>query len=509
MNIRGEQLLRELFHSWKGEDVSLLDSLPPSGSYREYCRITASDGSKIIGAWNTDVRENKAFLCFSDHFASLGLPVPAVLARHSSGMAYLLEDLGDETLLEYCTRRDFHRELTVEVKDMYRKVLSVLPAFQVRGGSGLDYHNAYPRAAFDRQSMMWDLNYFKYYFLKLARVPFDEQGLETDFKTLCDFLLEADSGYFLYRDFQSRNVMIHGGEPYFIDYQGGRMGALQYDVASILFEAKTNLAPEFRQELLETYLEALQSYAPVSREVFMQHYYGFVYIRTMQAMGAYGFRGLYEKKPLFLQSIPMAVQTLGWLDEHVTLPVSLPALSAAWRYLARSPRIARLASEAAASAVVTVPGSEASADFRTSGSVSAGTNQEPLTVSVWSFSYRKGIPEDTSGNGGGFVFDCRSVNNPGRVEAFRNLTGKDAAVKHMLFGDDGMKLFLEHVTSLVEASVANYLERGFTHLHIAFGCTGGQHRSVYAAERLYQHLHRREGLRVELHHRDMPRQDVS
>jgi len=329
----------------------------------------------------------------------------------------------------------------------------------------------YPRGSFDRQSIAWDLNYFKYYFLRLAGIAFSEQALEDDFGRLTKFLLSADHNYFLYRDFQSRNVMLRGGHPFFLDYQGGRKGALQYDIASLLYDAKADLPPELRQQLLDHYLDSVARLMPLDRDAFMQYYYGYVYVRIMQALGAYGFRGFYERKAHFLQSVPYALKNLRWLIHHVTLPVALPALTDAFQGMLRSERLLGLASEA-----------------------------DNLAVRIFSFSFHRGLPKDESGNGGGFVFDGRSVPNPGREDRFKGLTGKDAPVIDYLNQQESVHQYLASVMLLVDASVANYQSRGFKNLMVSFGCTGGQHRSVYLAEQLAKHLRSRNGLEVMVRH---------
>jgi hypothetical protein len=354
--------------------------------------------------------------------------------------------------------------------EAYRKVVAVLPRFQVEAGRDLNYKVCYPRASFDRQSIAWDLNYFKYYFLRLAGVPFNEQALEIDFTHLTKFLLGADRDYFLYRDFQSRNVMLHSGQPYFLDYQGGRKGALQYDIASLLYDGKADLPPRMRQELLDYYLDCLATHIPVNREAFMEHYYAYVYVRILQALGAYGFRGFYERKAHFLQSVPYALKNLRWLAEHVKLPIALPALMEALDGIAASEKLRGLDSSV-----------------------------ETLTVRVFSFSFHREIPADLSGNGGGFVFDARSLPNPGREEQFRSMTGKDAAVIDYLNREARVHQYLAHVLSLVDASVNEYRRRGFKNLMVSFGCTGGQHRSVYLAEELAKHL-RGVGVEVIVRH---------
>lgn len=474
--------LKKLFSQFSNEKIDTITALPPSGSYRQYFRIFAGNKS-YIGAYNEDRAENIAFISFTRHFLSKGLPVPQFLAEDLSNHVYLLQDLGDTILLNYIQEQNYPREIKPEVIDTYKAVLEELPKFQVLGGNGLDYSVAYPRHAFDRQSMMWDLNYFKYYFLKLAKVPFNEQNLENDFNTLVDFLLSADCNFFLYRDFQSRNVMMHDGKFYFIDYQGGRKGSLHYDVASMLFEAKTSLPPDVREILLEHYIESLGKYHNISKSEFMEHFYGYVYIRIMQAMGAYGFRGLYEKKELFLHSIPLALNHLEWLLEHVELPVQLPELTKVWEYLVESDYIRKLAK-----------------------------NHLLLNISINSFSYKRGIPVDESANGGGYVFDCRNVHNPGRYDEYKPFTGKDEPVQKFFQNEPEMDLFLKDVFSLVDRSVQKYIDRGFTSLMVNFGCTGGQHRSVYSAEMLHKHLLDKfssENISVKLRHRELETKAVN
>ena len=367
-------------------------------------------------------------------------------------------------------------QIAAPVVDAYRKVIATLPRFQVEAGRDLNYKVCYPRGSFDRQSIAWDLNYFKYYFLRLAGIPFSEQALEDDFSRLTKFLLSAGRDYFLYRDFQSRNIMLREGQPYFLDYQGGRKGALQYDVASLLYDAKADLPPDLRQQLLDHYLDTLGGFIDLKRDAFMQHYYAFVYIRIMQALGAYGFRGFYERKVHFLQSVPYALKNLRWLLHNVTLPIALPTLMDAFHSMLASEKLQALASDA-----------------------------DNLVVRIISFSFHRGLPKDESGNGGGFVFDGRSLPNPGREERFKLLTGRDAPVIDYLNQQESVHQFLASVMSLVDASVNNYQQRGFKNLMISFGCTGGQHRSVYLAEQVAKRLRGRSGIEVVLQHRELER----
>ena len=450
-----EKILRELFTHWSGEEARLVTALPASGSDRRYYRISGSE-TDAIGAWNPDEKENNAFVGFTRHFSNLGLPVPEIFAFHSNGHAYLQSDLGNETLFSILTEEG----LSNRVKDLYRQVISWLPQFQINGINGLDLSLCHPRKAFDRQSMLWDLNYFKYYFVRLAGLPFDEQALEDDFEKLIAFLSEVRSDYFLYRDFQSRNVMIAGNRPFFIDYQGGRLGPLQYDIASLLFDAKANLPNDFRDELLNLYMDAASEYTTIDADQFRKYYSGFVLIRILQAMGAYGFRGFYQKKEHFLKSIPYALDNLDYPLNQRHPGFEFPTLEKLLRSYIASDILRNYAK----------PG---------------------LKVRIISFSFMKGTPADTSLNGGGFVFDCRALPNPGREEEFRKLTGLDTAVASYLNTQPETGFFLGNIYNIVDQAVENYLARGFHHLMVSFGCTGGQHRSVYAAEQLSKHLNKR------------------
>jgi aminoglycoside/choline kinase family phosphotransferase len=440
------------------------------GSGRTIVRLTG-EGISAIGILYPVREENAAFLEFSKHFRRHGLPVPEIYAEDLSQGAYLEEDLGDTTLFEFLGCNRTGEVLAPPAIDAYRKVVAVLPRFQVEAGRDLNYDVCYPRASFDQQSIAWDLNYFKYYFLRLAGVPFNEQALEDDFGRLTTFLLKARGDYFLYRDFQSRNVMLRDGQPHFLDYQGGRKGALQYDIASLLFDGKADLPPALRQQLLDHYLDCLAGFIHVDRAAFMRHYYGYVYVRILQALGAYGFRGFYERKAHFLESVPYALKNLRWLAANVKLPIALPALMSALEALSASEKLQGLASSA-----------------------------KNLTVRIFSFSFHRQMPTDESGNGGGFVFDARSLPNPGREEQYRQLTGKDAPVIDYLNRQQSVHQYLAGVLSLVDASVGAYQARGFKHLMISFGCTGGQHRSVFLAEQLAKHLRGSAGVEVAVRH---------
>src|SRR5713226_2497794 len=459
-----KNLFEQHFHVPVGRMQPLQGEL--GGSGRKVIRL-ASEKASAIGILYDVREENVAFLEFSRHFRRHGLPVPEIYVEDLAHGAYLEEDLGDTTLFDFLSKNRAGGDIPLTVVDAYRKALAVLPRFQVEAGRDLNYKVCYPRARFDRQSIAWDLNYFKYYFLRLAGIPFNEQALEHDFARLTKFLLSAEQDYFLYRDFQSRNIMLRSGEPFFVDYQGGRKGALQYDPASLLYDAKADLPPELRQKLLDYYLDQLAGFVPLDRGAFMQQYYAYVYVRLTQALGAYGFRGFYERKAHFLQSVPYALKNLRWLLHNVELPIALPTLMEAFKSMVASEKLQGLTSE-----------------------------PEQLTVRVFSFSFHRGLPQDETGNGGGFVFDGRSLPNPGREERFKTLTGKDAAVIDYLNQQESVHQFLASAMSLVDASVTMYQRRGFKHLMVSFGCTGGQHRSVYLAEQLANHLRANNGVEV-------------
>ncbi len=466
-----KKLFEQHFHAPPERVVPLQGEL--GGSGRKVIRL-ANKKDRAIGILYDVREENAAFLEFSKHFRRHGLPVPEIYAEDLGHGAYLEEDLGDTTLFEFLSKNRTGENIAPQVVEAYRKVVAVLPRFQVEAGRDLNYDVCYPISSFDRQSIAWDLNYFKYYFLRLAGIPFNEQALEDDFSRLTEFLLCAPRDYFLYRDFQSRNILLRDGNPFFVDYQGGRKGALQYDIASLLYDAKADLPPDLRQQLLDHYLDRLAGFIPLDREAFLRHYYAYVYIRILQALGAYGFRGFYERKVHFLQSVPYALKNLRWLLHHVRLPVPLPALMDAFKGMLASEKLQALATDA-----------------------------DNLVVRIFSFSFHQGLPKDESGNGGGFVFDGRSLPNPGREERFKTLTGKDTPVIDYLNQQETVHQFLAGVLSLVDSSIANYQQRGFKNLMVSFGCTGGQHRSVFLAEQLAKRLRARNGLEVVVRHLEL------
>jgi aminoglycoside/choline kinase family phosphotransferase len=491
-------ILQELFERRFKAPATLVKPLQGQlgGSGRVIVRLTG-DYASAIGILYNVREENVAFLEFSRHFRRHGLPVPEIYAEDLNRGAYLEEDFGDTTLFEFLSKNRVGENIAPQAVEAYRRVVAVLPRFQIEAGRDLDYSVCYPRASFDRQSIAWDLDYFKYYFLRLAGIPFNEQALQDDFHRLTTFLLTARSDYFLYRDFQSRNVVLKDGQPFFLDYQGGRKGALQYDIASLLYDAKADLPPELRRQLLDFYFEKLGGFIDVERETFLHHYYAFVYVRIMQALGAYGFRGFYERKPHFLQSVPYALKNLRWLLHNVKLPVAVPTLTEAFVSMLASEKLQGLASEANPLAVTT------EAVNNTRAVQNSASESEKLTVRIWSFSFHRGWPKDESGNGGGYVFDGRDLPNPGREERFKALTGKDAPVVEYLDCQQSVREFLAPVISLVDAHVRNYQGRGFKHLMVSFGCTGGQHRSVYLAEQLAKHLRGRDGVEVVVRHREL------
>ena len=470
------ELLNDLFNRWCGDSIISINKLPASGSPREYYRITGTNSS-AIGAINLDREENEAFIEFSKHFHSMGLAVPEIYLVDLEHNAYLQEDLGDLTLFDHLFEVRNNGDFPEALTEVYKEVLTELQKFQIEGAKSLNYSVCYPRASFDQQSMQWDLSYFKYYFLKLAGIPFNEQLLENDYETLINYLLAQDTNYFMYRDFQSKNVMLRDGKPCFIDYQGGRKGALQYDVASLLYDSKADIPPTVREELLEHYIAGLANYPSVDAAKFRESYYAYVLIRIMQAMGAYGFRGFYEKKTHFLQSIPYALNDLKWILNYVKFSIEIPTLLMVFKDLMKAPKLMRFKDKVG--------------------------RKSALTVSINSFSYKHGIPKDPYGHGGGYVFDCRVITNPGKLEQFKEMNGKHKPVIDFLDQQSDANEFLSSTFSLVDMSVDKYEERNFSHLLVSYGCTGGQHRSVYCAERLAEHLRESQNVRITRWHREL------
>jgi aminoglycoside/choline kinase family phosphotransferase len=470
--------IKRLYESWAKEEAIQITPLAQSGSYRKYFRITGKEKT-AIGVFNPDKKENAAFISFTKHFVRKGLKVSHLYSNQLKENIYLIEDLGDTTL--YSLVEMEKSKISEKTLSFYEDALSHLVRFQIDGGKGLDYSVCYPRNKFDKQSIMWDLNYFKYYFLKLAKIPFDEQKLEDDFNSFSKLLLEADTKYFMFRDYQSRNILINNDQLYFVDYQGGRKGALQYDVASLLFQAKINLSPEIRNRLLEFYLKELRQTSNVKRQTFLKHYYSYVLIRLLQTLGAYGFRGYFENKSHFLLSIPYALKNLQWLLEYKHLPKILPELNRVIASILENEEFKKLESK----------------EIR-----------RKLKASINSFSYKEGIPKDLSGNGGGFVFDCRSLENPGRYAEYVNNTGLDDNVIRFLKERADVKDFLNSIYSIVDESVKIYLQRDFKNLLINFGCTGGQHRSVYCAENLAKHLNNKFDVTVVVSHTQLSKKEL-
>ena len=458
------ELLAQLYQSYTGEAPTSIEPLPGAGSNRKYFRLKGKES--LIGVYGTSTEENRAFIYMARHFSQKGLPVPRILAESPDQSVYLQDDLGDTSLFQLIKQGRESGNFSDEETNILKRTIRLLPQIQFEGSKEMDFSYCYPLATFNRRSVLWDLNYFKYCFLKATGLEFQENLLEDDFERMADTLLQIEPQVFMYRDFQSRNIMIREEKPYFIDFQGGRKGPFYYDVASFLWQAKANYPDSLRQELLDEYLDALRPYHAIDKEQFLTTLRHFVLFRTLQVLGAYGFRGYFEKKAHFIQSVPYAIENLRQLLE-TDFP-EYPYLCLMLRKLTELPQFASI------------------------------RNRRKLTVRVMSFSYKKGIPEDPSGNGGGYVFDCRAVHNPGKYEQYKQLTGRNKPVIDFLEQDGEILQFLEHVDALADAHVQRFLERGFTNLSICFGCTGGQHRSVYSAEHVAHHLNEKFGVRIRL-----------
>lgn len=461
--------LNILFQSYTGKPAANITELSSSGSNRRYFRMKSATCT-LIGVQGTSREENEAFIYLSKHFKEKGLPVPEVYAYTDDRTCYIQEDLGNSMLFNVIEKGRKSSVFDEEEQLLLHKTIALLPAFQFNGAEGLDFSHCYPLPEFDKRSILWDLNYFKYCFLKTTGMEFNESRLEDDFNKLTDILLRDTSNTFMYRDFQSRNIMIKNGEPYFIDFQGGRKGPVYYDIASFLWQAKACYPADLRESLLNEYIRSLQTYMPVDETYFRSQLKHFVLFRTLQVLGAYGFRGYFEKKSHFIQSVPFALDNLRTLlkNEYQEYPYLHELLK----------------------------------NLTQLKQFSEETRRKTLKVHICSFSYKKGIPNDTSGNGGGFVFDCRAINNPGKYERYKHFTGLDEPVIRFLEDDGEITFFLENVYNLVDASVQRYIDRGFTSLMICFGCTGGQHRSVYSAQHVAEHLHKKFDIKIDLVHRE-------
>ena len=465
-----QDTLKLLFESYSGQQLSERTELPTSGSHRRYYRLKGGNIS-IIGVLGTDFDENNAFITLSRHFKEKGISVPTVLAVAEDGMSYIQEDLGDKMLFDQLSQgRESGHYSSYEINLLCRTI-EKLPKLQFKGAEGLDWSVCYPQREFDGRMVDFDLNYFKYCFLKATGLEFNEVQLQDDFDRFKADLLEDDTDTFLYRDFQARNVILKDGEPYFIDYQGGRRGPIYYDVASFIWQARSRFPEEVKQELIRSYLRALRSYTEVDEDRFRERLRLFVLFRTLQVLGAYGYRGYFEKKPHFLASVPYA---LGNLRSLLKTPFKdYPYLNGILDKLTNMPQFYEIAED------------------------------RRLEVHIYSFAYKKGIPADNTGNGGGYVFDCRSINNPGKYEHYRQFNGNDPEVIKFLEDDGEVNVFLDSVYKLVDAHVERFIERKFTHLQVCFGCTGGQHRSVFCAEHLARHLAGRYDVRIKLTHREL------
>lgn len=456
-----------------------IERITPDGSSRKYYRLHCGENT-CIGVSNANIKENIAFIDYANQLRSKGINVPKVLISDFENGIYLQEDLGDTTLYSYYLTHCWE-----DTFSWYEKLVEYLPTIQLV--KNFDYQNAYPRQKFDRQSIQWDLNYFKYYFLRLGGIAFNEQDLEEDFSSFIDLLLTTDTSYFLYRDMQARNIMLKDNSLWFIDFQSGRQGALQYDLASLLFDGRMHFTYEQRQQLFDKYFIRLQTLIPMDRTNFVKYFYFYSLVRIMQSMGTYGYRGYFQRKEAFLRSIPLAVKNLEFVLSKIEWPKSLPALNNVFKQIIESKTLLSFAENV---------------DKNQQHNNISKQESEKLTIEIQSFSYKKGYPMDKSGNGGGFVFDCRALPNPGKIERYKNFTGMDECVQRYLSQYKEVDIFLNNIKGLVDQTIKNYLDRHFTHLSISFGCTGGQHRSVYCADYLAKELMQNADLNIVVIHRE-------
>lgn len=466
--------IKELLAGFSKAAVTAIDQLPQAGSERHYYRLHTTEGT-YIATHGANIKENETFIYFSKHFATNNLRTAGVLAVNKDKSMYIQKDFGSTSLLDKLEQFGFNDELY----GLYKQSLEQLALLQVKGHEGLDYKKCLTNTSFGKEAIMADLLYFKYYFLDALRRPYDKQKLIKDFEALSNYLSHTEYKFFMFRDFQSRNILVDADEQvHFIDYQGGMMGAPQYDVASLLWQAKANLPDDWKQRLLEDYMTAFEKAIgeTIDRDIFRSQYNGYVLIRLLQVLGAYGFRGLFERKAHFLTSIPLALQNLKWFIRNQNIGIALPEFKKVLEICVSDEVIKEFTPVQA-------------------------TAETPLLVDIRSFSFIKnGYPEDNTGNGGGFVFDMRGILNPGRFDAYKHLSGLDKPVKDFLEQRTKMPDFLNSMFSMIDISVEEYIKRGFEHLAINFGCTGGQHRSVYAAEALARHLKNKFKVKIELKH---------
>ncbi|MFV0500252.1 MAG: phosphotransferase [Bacteroidales bacterium] len=462
------QDIKNLFHKTFNQDLEDIEGISAHGSSRKYFRCKSKDYT-TVAAYNDNPQENTAFIHYSLQLSQNQIKVPKVYSEDLNNNIYLIEDLGNTTLYDKIC--EFHNGKIdqEEIRNYYKQAISDLIRIQIIAGKDFDYTNAFPIKEFNSKAINWDLNYFKYYFLRLSNTPFNDRELEEDFETFVSYILNTDNNYFLFRDFQSRNIMVRDSQLYYIDYQGGRKGFLQYDLASLLFDAKARLSQDIREELLEYYIEELKKYKEVDINDFINRFYASVYLRIFQALGAYGYRGYFERKTHFLESIPYALSNLSYLQKNNKMPISLPYLNNIINSMIESDKLKEI-------------------------------HKTNLTIDIKSFSFKKGYPYDASGNGGGYIFDCRAINNPGRYEEYKSLNGKDREVIEFLEKQPETNEFFENTLSLVNQNINVYLKRGFTNLSVYYGCTGGQHRSVFFAEKLFKTLCERQDIDVVISH---------
>lgn len=465
--------VKSFFEEWAKRPADDLYTLKQAGSNRQYFRAAIGDKSYIITANPHNLPENNAFIAFAKHFYAKQLAVPEILGVSRDKSLYIQTDFGDESLFDIIKSEGY----SDRVKNLYRKTFAQLARLQVKGGEGLDYNNCIATKSFDKQAIYSDLLYFLYYFVRALDLPYDKNLLLNDFELLSSYLMQEEAKYFMHRDCQSRNVLIKDERVYFIDFQGGMQGALQYDAASMLWQARAALPHEWKEELVLDYFSKVNELLDyrLNEKDFLDSYDGFVLIRMLQTLGAYGFRGLFERKQHFIASIPYALKQLRWFLENKKIPIRLPELQKVL-WLIVDPKIIERYETIKA------------------------TPDSALTVHINSFSYRNGIPEADAQNGGGFVFDCRGIFNPGRFEEYKKLTGRDKEVQEFLLHKTEMPAFLQYVFGIVDISVSDYLKRNFERLEVNFGCTGGQHRSVFAADSLAKHLQEKFSVHVALHH---------
>lgn len=473
MNYNENEIISFIEKCFKHTPISFV-KISKNGSNRIYWRFYINNNS-YIATFNPDIKENESFFYIQSFLKNNNINVPEILFVNREKTLYIQQDLGDLTL--YDLIKTYKNSDFNYIKNLYFTIITDLWRIQNLSFKNFNFKKCWPVSKFTKTVLLWDFYYFKYLFLKLFYIPFNELKLEHDFKKFASILNCCHSDFFVYRDFQSRNIMFHNNSLFYIDFQSARKGSLFYDLASLIFDAKADLPDSFKEELIKFYYNENKINIPYDK--FIYYFYLFALFRIIQACGAYGYRGKYEKKQHFIESIPYALNNIEKIINKININF-LPELNRIFRFLIDNKNIF----------------------------LEEKKKSQSLKLTITSFSYKEGIPEDKSGNGGGFVFDCRGLPNPAKIDYLKKYTGLDNPVISYMEQYPEVKEFLDNVINVVSISIENYIERNFTNLMINFGCTGGQHRSVYCAEKFAKLIKEKYNVAIEIIHTNRDKWDI-